>query len=35
LKDPDTAIAQNAKPITVDAELEAVEKAIRDHMPNA
>jgi threonine synthase len=33
LKDPDTAIAQNAKPITVDAELEAVEKAIRDHMP--
>jgi threonine synthase len=35
LKDPDTAIAQNARPITVDAELEAVEKAIRDHMPNA
>jgi threonine synthase len=33
LKDPDTAIAQSAKPITVDAEPEAVEKAIRDHMP--
>jgi len=33
LKDPDTAIAQSAKPITVDAELQAVEKAIRDHMP--
>jgi threonine synthase len=33
LKDPDTAIAQSAKPVTVDAELKAVERAIRDHLP--
>jgi threonine synthase len=33
LKDPDTAIAQSAKPLTVDADLKAVEQAIRDHLP--
>ena len=33
LKDPDTAIAQSAKPLTVDAELNAVERAIRDRLP--
>jgi threonine synthase len=33
LKDPDTAIAQSAKPVTVDAELNAVERAIREHLP--
>jgi threonine synthase len=33
LKDPDTAIAQSAKPATIDAELKAVERAIRDHLP--
>jgi len=33
LKDPDVAIAQSAKPLTVDAELKAVERAIRDHLP--
>jgi threonine synthase len=33
LKDPDTAIAQSAKPLTVDAELTAVERAIREHLP--
>jgi threonine synthase len=33
LKDPDTAIAQSAKPVTVDAELKAIERVIRDHMP--
>ena len=35
LKDPDTAIAQSAKPVTVDAELKAVERAIRDHLPKS
>ena len=33
LKDPDTAIAQSAKPLTVDAELGAVERAIRERLP--
>ena len=33
LKDPDTAIAQSAKPVTVDAELKAVERAIREQLP--
>jgi threonine synthase len=33
LKDPDIAIAQSAKPITVDAELKAVERVIREHLP--
>ena len=33
LKDPDTAIAQSAKPVTVDAELKTVERAIREHLP--
>jgi threonine synthase len=33
LKDPDTAIAQSAKPVTVDAELGAIEKVIRRHLP--
>jgi threonine synthase len=33
LKDPDTAIAQSAKPLTVDAELKAIEEVIRRHMP--
>jgi threonine synthase len=35
LKDPDVAIAQGAKPITVDAELKAVERAIREHLPKS
>ena len=33
LKDPDMAFAQSAKPATIDAELNAVERAIRDHLP--
>ena len=33
LKDPDTAIAQSAKPVTVDAELKAIERVIRDSLP--
>jgi len=33
LKDPDTAIAQSAKPQTVDAELRAIEDVIRKHLP--
>jgi threonine synthase len=33
LKDPDTAIAQSAKPLTVDAELKAIEGIIRQHLP--
>jgi threonine synthase len=33
LKDPDTAIAQSAKPVTIDAELSAVERAIGEHLP--
>jgi threonine synthase len=33
LKDPDTAIAQSARPVTVDAELEAIESVIRQHLP--
>ena len=33
LKDPDTAIAQCAKPLTVDAELPEVERLIRNHLP--
>lgn len=32
LKDPDTAIAQSAKPLTVDAELDAIERAIRERL---
>jgi threonine synthase len=32
LKDPDTAIAQSAKPVTVDAELRAIESVIRGHL---
>jgi threonine synthase len=35
LKDPDTAIAQSAKPLTVDAELNAIEQVIRDHLPKS
>jgi len=35
LKDPDTAIAQSAKPLTVDAELKAIEKVVREHLPNS
>jgi threonine synthase len=35
LKDPDTAIAQSAKPVTVDAELKAIERAIREHLPRS
>jgi threonine synthase len=35
LKDPDTAIAQCKKPITVDAELADIERVIRDHLPSA
>jgi threonine synthase len=33
LKDPDVAIAQSAKPLTVDAELPAIERVIREHLP--
>ena len=33
LKDPDVAIAQSAKPMTVDAELKAIEEVIRKHLP--
>lgn len=33
LKDPDTAIAQSAKPLTVEAELRAIERVIREHLP--
>ncbi len=33
LKDPDTAIAQSVKPLTVEAELDAVERVIREHLP--
>jgi threonine synthase len=35
LKDPDTAIAQSAKPLTVDAELGAIERVIRERLPNS
>jgi threonine synthase len=33
LKDPDTAIAQSAKPLSVEAELTAIERVIREHLP--
>jgi threonine synthase len=33
LKDPDTAIAQCVKPLTVDAELAEIERLIREHLP--
>ncbi len=33
LKDPDVAIAQSAKPMTVDAELKAIEDVIRKNLP--
>src|SRR5688572_28387656 len=33
LKDPDVAIAQSAKPVTVDAELKAIEDLIRRNLP--
>ncbi|MBI4193818.1 MAG: threonine synthase [Betaproteobacteria bacterium] len=33
LKDPDTAIAQSVKPLTVEAELDAIEDVIRGHLP--
>jgi threonine synthase len=33
LKDPDVAIAQSEKPVTVDAELRAIERVIREHLP--
>jgi threonine synthase len=32
LKDPDTAIAQSVKPLTVDAELDAIEGVIRENL---
>jgi threonine synthase len=32
LKDPDTAIAQSARPLTVDAEFSAIERVIRQHL---
>ncbi len=35
LKDPDAAIAQSAKPLTVDAELKAVERVIREYLPKS
>jgi threonine synthase len=35
LKDPDTAIAQCVKPLTVDAELHEIERLIREHLPKA
>jgi threonine synthase len=34
LKDPDTAIAQSTKPVTVDAERDAIESIIRQHLPS-
>jgi threonine synthase len=33
LKDPDTAIAQSAKPLSVEAELPAIERLIVEHLP--
>ena len=33
LKDPDTAIAQSAKPLSVEAELPAIERLIVQHLP--
>ncbi|HET9664466.1 MAG TPA: threonine synthase [Burkholderiales bacterium] len=33
LKDPDTAIAQSAKPLSVEAELAAIESVIRQYLP--
>jgi threonine synthase len=33
LKDPDTAIAQSARPLTLDAEPGAIERAIRERLP--
>jgi threonine synthase len=35
LKDPDTAIAQSVRPLTVDAEFTAIERVIRDHLPQS
>ena len=35
LKDPDTAISQCVKPLTVDAELAAIEGIIREYLPKA
>ena len=35
LKDPDTAISQCVKPLTVDAELGAIEGIIRQYLPKA
>jgi threonine synthase len=35
LKDPDTAIAQCAKPETVDAELSEIERVMREHLRKA
>ncbi|HSF21031.1 MAG TPA: threonine synthase [Burkholderiales bacterium] len=32
LKDPDTAIAQSAKPMTADADLKAIERVIRERL---
>ena len=32
LKDPDVAIAQSAKPVTVDADLKAIDAVIRQHL---
>lgn len=34
LKDPDTAIAQSTKPLTVDAEIGPIESIIRDNLKN-
>lgn len=33
LKDPDTAIAQSAKPLTADAERSEIERVILEHLP--
>jgi threonine synthase len=33
LKDPDIAIARSAQPVTVEAELGAIERVIRKHLP--
>jgi len=35
LKDPDTAIAQSVKPLTVDAELSAIERVIQEYLPKS
>jgi hypothetical protein len=35
LKDPDIAIERSARPLTVDAELAAIEGVIRERLPKS